>query len=124
MKRSLSLAAALIGMMSLLATSRVQAQSPVPNIPAPGPSTVFPVNQPVTYRYTDAQGAGSITFTDLGLDQTTAFDVLRVNISQNGVSYNGSGITTVIPGAPRPLTDLVTFTIVSPAGLAYFYQGK
>lgn len=119
MIRSSLPAIALIAAISMVAPLRALAQGTVPT-----PSTVFPVNQPVTFRYTDAQGMGSITFTDLGPDSTTGFDLLRVNITQNGVSYNGSGITTPIPGADRPLNNLVTFTIVSPSGIAYFYQGK
>jgi hypothetical protein len=124
MKRSLLLAAALTGTMGLLALPGAQGQQPLPNIPAPTPTTVFPINQPVTFRYTDAQGMGSITFVDLGPDQVTAFDLLRVSITQNGVTYNGSGITTPIPGAPRPLTNLVSFSVASPNGVAYFFQGK
>jgi hypothetical protein len=124
MSRSFLLLAALIGTLGLAAPPRALAQSPSPNIPIPAPSTIFPVNQPVTFRYTDAQGAGSITFTDLGLDQVTSFDLLRASITQNGVTYNGSGIATVIPGAARPLTDLVSFTVVSPTGVAYFFEGK
>jgi hypothetical protein len=123
MKRSCLLAVALIGTLGALSVPGVQAQQTNPNIPTPAPSPVFPVNQPVTFRYTDAQGMGSITFVDLGPDQTTGFDLLRVNITQNGTSFNGSGIATVIPGAPRPLTDLVAFTVVSPNGVAYFFEG-
>jgi hypothetical protein len=124
MKRSVLPAVALIGTLGALAIPRAQAQQPLPNIPSPSPSPVFPINQPVTFRYTDAQGPGSITFVDLGPDQVTGFDLLRVDISQNGVSYHGSGITTPIPGAARPLTNLVSFTVVSSNGVAYFFQGK
>jgi hypothetical protein len=124
MYRSFLLAVALIGTMGLVAAPRALAQAPTPNIPITGPSTIFPVNQPVTFRYSDTQGFGSITFVDLGLDQVTAFDLLKVTIAQNGVTYMGSGIATPIPGAPRPLTDLVSFTVVNPSGVAYFFEGK
>jgi hypothetical protein len=124
MHRSFLPAVALIATLGLVAAPHVQAQSANPNIPIPGQSTIFPVNQPVTFRYTDTQGAGSITFVDLGLDQVTGFDLLQVTIAQNGLTYNGSGIATVIPGAAQPLTDLVSFTVVSPSGVAYFFEGK
>ena len=78
------------------------------------PSTIFPINQPSTFRYTDAQGIGSITFADLGLDQGTGFDLLRVTIAQNGATFDGSGIATPIPGAAGPMRDLVSFTVVGP----------
>ena len=121
MTRSFLLVVALIG---ALTSAPVRAQQPTPNIPTPAPSTIFPINQPQTFQYTDAQGRGSITFTDLGLDQVTAFDLLRVAITQNGSSFNGSGIATPIPGAARPLNNLVSFTVLDPNGVAYFFQGK
>jgi hypothetical protein len=130
MKRSLCLAVTLIGWMGLFAAPHARAQgtnpniTPQPGIPTPSPSPVLPINQPVTFRYSDAQGFGSITFTDLGPDPMTNFDLLRVNITQNGLSYNGSGIATPIPGAPRPLTNLVSFTLIGPDGTSYFFEGK
>jgi hypothetical protein len=95
-----------------------------PNIPTPAPSTIFPINQPSTFRYTDPQGMGSITLVDLGLDPGTGFDLLRVSIAQNGESFNGSGMATPIPGAARPMNDLISFTVVDRNGVAYFFQGK
>src|SRR5712692_201502 len=130
MKQSFLLAMAVIGTLGLLAPPRAQAQTPngnlppQPGIPTPAPPSVFPLNQPETFRYTDAQGQGSITFVDLGPDGVTAFDLLRVNITQNGQSFNGSGIATPIPGAVRPLTNLVTFTVTSSNGAAFFFEGK
>jgi hypothetical protein len=121
MKRSFLLTVALIG---VIGTSHVLAQQPLPNIPTPAPSTIFPINQPATFRYTDAQGMGSITFTDLGLDQMTGFDLLRVNITQNANSFDGSGIATPLPGAARPLNNLVAFTVVDRNGVPYFFAGK
>ena len=74
MKPSFVLAIAVIGTLGLLAPPRARAQSPNPNlpvrpgIPTPATTSVFPLNQPQTFRYTDAQGQGSITFVDLGPD--------------------------------------------------------
>jgi hypothetical protein len=124
MRRPYLVPAALIAMMGLIGTARVQAQGINPNIPTPAPSTIFPINQPATFRYTDQQGVGTITLTDLGLDQTTGFDILRVTIAQNGLTYSGSGIGTPIPGAVRPLNNLVSFSVISSAGIAYFFEGK
>ena len=124
MRHPFSIPAVLIVTIGLFSIGRAQAQGITPNIPTPAPATIFPINQPATFRYTDAQGVGTITFTDLGLDQATGFDILRVIIAQNGFTYNGSGMATPIPGAARPLNNLVTFTVVSPNGIAYFFQGK
>ena len=117
MHRSLCVALALIGALGLLVAPRARAQGPLM------PATIFPVNQPQTFRYSDAQGFGSITFTDLGPDQTTDFDLLRVNITQNGTSYNGSGIATPLLESQPPQNDLVSFTVVGSNGAAYFYEG-
>ena len=110
---------ALVLAMSTLVAPAVRAQQPA--IPQPSP---LPPNQPVTYRYSDAQGFGSITLADLGADTGTGGHILRVNITQIGVSYNGSGLTYPLPAEPRPLNNLITFTVLDPAGTAYFFQGK
>jgi hypothetical protein len=119
MKQSIGWVMALIGTLGILVPLRAEAQDmnpnvrPQPNIPVQTPSTIFPINQPSTFRYTDAQGMGSITFADLGLDQGTSFDLLRVTIAQNGATFDGSGIATPIPGAAGPMRDLVSFTVVA-----------
>jgi hypothetical protein len=84
---------------------------------------VFPVNQPVTFRYSDAEGFGRITLTDLGPDTATGGDLMQVRIEQNGVRYDGSGIALIV-SAERPFTTLITFTVVSPGGLSYFFHGR
>jgi hypothetical protein len=127
MKSALVVTMALIGMLALPAPPHAQAQAPNPSLipgPGPGPSLVFPLNQPVTFRYTDAQGTGSITFVDLGTDPLTTFDRLQVTVAQNGFSYTGAGIAAPLPGAPPPLTNLVSFTVVGLYGATYFFEGK
>jgi hypothetical protein len=137
MKQSIRWAMALIGTLGLLVPLRAQAQytfpnsqpspnvsvQPQPNIPVT-PATIFPVNQPSTFRYTDAQGLGSITLVDLGLDRGTGFDLFRVTIAQNGRTFSGSGMATPIPGATGAMRDLVSFTVVGSNGDAFFYEGK
>lgn len=124
-KHSLLWAAALLAALGLLASPSARAQTTLPSItPQPSASPVFPINQPQTFQYTDAQGTGTITFVDLGVDPNTGFDILRVSIAQNGLSYTGSGIATPIPGAARPFTNLVSFSVISSTGIAYFFEGK
>ncbi len=105
--------------MTVLVTPRLQAQQPADPQPSP-----LPLNQPSTFRYTDAQGFGSITLTDVGPDSATGGHLLRVTIIQNGVRYDGSGLTYFLASEPRPLNNLITFTVRAPGGQAYFYQGK
>jgi len=121
----------LIGALSLAGAPRARAQSSFPSVPAPQPgvniptgTTVLPLNQPSTFRYSDPQGMGSITLTDLGPDPVTTFDLLQVSIAQNGVTFRGSGITTPIPGAPQPFNNLVSFTVIAPNGTPFFFEGK
>lgn len=121
----------LIGALSLFGAPRARAQSSFPATPVaqPGPNiptgtTVLPLNQPSTFRYSDPQGMGSITLTDLGPDPVTTFDLLQVSIAQNGVSFRGSGIATPIPGAPQPFNNLVSFTVIAPNGTPFFFEGK
>jgi hypothetical protein len=120
----------LIGALSLAGASRARAQSSFPVTPAPPGTniptgtTVLPLNQPSTFRYTDPEGMGSITLTDLGPDPVTTFDLLQVSIAQNGATFRGSGIATPIPGAPQPFNNVVTFTVIAPNGTPFFFEGK
>ncbi len=135
MKQSIRWTLALVGTLGLLVPLNARAQTmpnalppiasvqPQPNIPVT-PATIFPINQPSTFRYSDAQGLGSITLVDLGLDRGTGFDLFGVRIAQNGRTFSGSGIATPIPGATGVMRDLVSFTITGPNGDAFFYEGK
>jgi hypothetical protein len=120
-----------IGVVGLIGAPCARAQSSFPATPATPPrpdiptsATVLPLNQPSTFRYSDPQGMGSITLTDLGPDPVTTFDLLQVSIAQNGVTFRGSGIATPIPGAPQPFNNLVSFTVTTPNGTAFFFEGK
>jgi len=105
--------------LSTLTIPRVQAQQPA--IPQPSP---LPPNQPVTYRYSDNDGFGSITLTDIGVDPGTGGHELRVTIIQNNVRFDGSGLTYPLPNEPRPLNNLITFTAQAQGGVPFFFQGK
>jgi hypothetical protein len=119
MHRVTRLPLALFLALSTLAVPRVQAQQPA--IPQPSP---LPANQPVTYRYTDNDGFGSITLTDIGVDPGTGGHVLRVSIVQNGARFDGSGLTYPLVSEPRPLNNLITFTVQAQGGVPFFFQGK
>jgi filamentous hemagglutinin family protein len=123
MNRSFFPAVALISLLGLLGGPAARAQTPTispPTTTAP----VLPINQPQTFRYTDADGMGTITFVDLGQDSVSGFDQLRVTITQNGANFTGSGIATPLPGADRPLNNLVSFTVTDTAQNSYFFSGK
>src|SRR5207253_6354927 len=81
-------------------------------------------NQPVTYRYSDAQGFGTITLTDAGTDTSTGGEQFKVTIAQNGAQFSGSGLAYPLAGAPPPQNNLLTFTVQDATGRAWFYQGK
>jgi hypothetical protein len=123
MNRSFFPAVALISLLGLLGGPAARAQAPT--ISPPTTSTpVLPLNQPQTFRYTDADGMGTITFVDLGQDSVSAFDQLQVTLTQNGSTFTGSGIATPLPGAAQPLNNLVSFTVTDTAKNAYFFSGK
>jgi hypothetical protein len=105
--------------LSTLSIPRVQAQQPA--IPQPSP---LPPNQPVTYRYSDNDGFGTITLTDIGVDPGTGGHLLQVRIVQNGTTFDGSGLTYPLPTEPRPLNNLITFTVQAQGGVPFFFQGK
>jgi hypothetical protein len=91
----------------------VRAQSQ-PNIPAAPPTT---------FTYQDAEGPGRLDLFDLGPDDATGGRQIKINLSQNGIAYTGSGITLPLQ-ATSPFTTLITFALVSPGGMTYSFQGK
>src|SRR5437660_3004274 len=105
--------------MTALGDTGVQTNQPKILHPSP-----LPLNQPVTYSYTDAQGTGSITLTDVGADLATGGRELRVSLVKNGAHADGSGLTYLLTDPPPALNNLITFSVVAPDGTTLFYQGK
>lgn len=125
--RSVSrLALTLIAAIGAFVAPVAQAQGPsvpAPAIPAIPPPGTLPPNQPVTFRYTDNDGTGSITLLDIGPDSATGGRQIKVTIQQNGFRFDGSGFFLQLETL-RPFTSVLSFTVVSPNGLSYFFEGK
>lgn len=79
-------------------------------------------NNSITYNYRDADGSGRLTVTDLGADSATGGRQIGVQLVQNGVTYRGSGIEYPLQ-TTMPVRTLLAFTLVSPNGRSYFFQG-
>src|SRR6185437_3658969 len=79
--------------------------------------------QPMSFSYHDVDGNGRLTLADVGADAATGGRQIKVTIVQNGVTYQGSGILLQLEDH-MPFTTLITFGLVSPGGLSYFFQGK
>lgn len=72
--------------------------------------------------YRDGDGSGRMTIRDLGADAATGGRQITVQLVQDGVTYSGSGITYQLE-QNMPMRTLITFTLVSPRGRSYFFQG-
>jgi hypothetical protein len=83
----------------------------------------LPSGVPTTFTYQDADGPGRLDLSDLGPDAATGGRQIKINLSQNGVNFIGSGITLPLQASP-PFPTLIAFSLVSPAGASYFFQGK
>ncbi len=79
--------------------------------------------QPTLFHYHDADGDGSLSLLDLGPDPATGWHQMKVSLSQNGVTYLGSGITLQL-STQLPIPTLISFSLVSPQGASYQFQGK
>lgn len=90
---------------------RAQGQPNIPSVP------------PTTFTYQDADGPGRLDLFDLGPDVATGGRQIKINLSQNGINYTGSGITLALQ-ATSPFTTLITFALISPGGTSYSFQGK
>jgi hypothetical protein len=112
MRHSSRLALALTLATAVRLTLAAQAHTPI-----------VPVDPPITFSYRDADGAGRLTVQDMGADPATGGRQIQVSLLQNGVRYNGSGITFQLEPT-MPFTTLITFTLVSPRGTSYFFRGK
>jgi hypothetical protein len=107
---SLRLVLSLIALVSLSAPGAL-AQSP-------------PTSQPLAFAYHDSQGSGRFTMLDVGPDAGSGGRQIKVTLTQNGLSYRGSGITYPLE-TTSPYTTLVSFTLVSVrTGISYHFSGK
>jgi hypothetical protein len=79
--------------------------------------------QATSFRYLDDDGQGRMSVQDVGSDAATGGRAIKVSITQNGVVYNGSGVTLQLEDE-MPFTTLITFTVVAPSGRSFFFQGK
>jgi Prealbumin-like fold domain len=114
MRHTIRLALAAVMLALTAPAGRAQGQ---PNLPS-----VAPV-PPTTFTYRDADGPGRLDLFDLGPDDATGGRRIKISLTQNGVNYIGSGIT--LPLDTRlPLPTLIAFSLVSPGGPSYFFQGK
>jgi hypothetical protein len=111
MRNAVRLAVAMV-MLALTAPAiRAQGQ---PNLPS---------GVPTAFTYRDADGPGRLDLSDVGPDAATGGRQIKINLSQNGVNFIGSGITFPLQ-ASLPVPTLIAFSLVSPAGASYFFQGK
>src|SRR5512144_784951 len=78
---------------------------------------------PTVFRYHDADGEGVLSLFDLGPDAATGGHQIKVNLTQNGVTYLGSGITLQLD-TQLPVPTLISFALVAPDGTSYQFQGK
>src|ERR1700730_4952677 len=94
-----------------------------------GPSVLYaeaPQWFATPYQYHDNEGPGTLTFTPLGGDSTRlSFQPMGVSLAQNGVMYKGSGVYHSFPDdqANLPPAALVSFTLLTPSGQSFFFQG-
>jgi hypothetical protein len=89
-------------------------------LPAPAARAQTP---PTVFRYHDADGDGVFSLYDLGPDSATGGRQIKVTLTQNGVTYQGSGITLQL-SAQLPVPTLISFALVDPGGTSYQFQGK
>src|SRR5437870_1112934 len=87
-----------------------------------GPAALAQI-PPTVFHYHDSDGDGIFSLLDLGPDSATGGHQIKVSLSQNGVTYQGSGITLQLDPQP-PTPTLISFALVSPQGISYQFQGK
>src|SRR5690349_13050065 len=88
--------AALATMLLSLVMPALQAQTPAP---------------PTSFTYHDAQGDGRFLLYDVGPDDVTGGRQIKVSLTQNGLSYYGSGFTLPLQ-TTMPYKTLISFTLV------------
>jgi hypothetical protein len=82
-----------------------------------------PADPPMVFTYRDTDGQGTLSLQDLGPDEATGGRQVKVLLQQQGVSFLGSGITLQLESG-SPFTTLITFSLASPWGVSYYFQGK
>src|ERR671930_1781747 len=103
----------LVALFTVLAASAALAQAP--STPPAPPPTVF--------TYHDSDGQGRLTLTDVGPDEATGGRQIKIGLTQNGLSYYGSGFTLPLETTP-PYKTLISFTLVSArTGNSFHFAG-
>src|SRR5947209_13846512 len=110
--------------ISALVVPSVSAQNPTVLQPATPQPPFLPLNQPTVFGYSDAQGTGTLTLTDIGPDPATGGREFKVSILKSGVKADGSGLTYLLNEPTPASNNLLTFSVVAPNGIALFYQVK
>jgi hypothetical protein len=85
---------------------------------------VWAQGQPLVFSYNDAQGQGRFSLQEIGPDEATGGRLIKVALTQNGLSYFGSGFSLPLETS-SPFTTLISFTLVSQrTGISFQFQGK
>ena len=115
--RILAASVALLGAAALLAAAPgSQAQNTTPQAGVFG-----------SFAYGDSEGPGQIQIADQGADPATGGERIAVQITQNGVTYPGSGFELLLVRPPLPdvgSTLLIAFAVRDPSGTVYQFRGK
>jgi hypothetical protein len=79
---------------------------------------------PTSFTYHDAQGDGRFLLYDVGPDDVTGGRQIKVSLTQNGLSYYGSGFTLPLE-TTMPFKTLISFTLVSVrTGISFHFEGN
>jgi hypothetical protein len=91
---------------------------------APPAVLAQPTNPPTTFTYHDAQGDGRFSLYDAGVDEVTGGRQIKVSLTQNNLSYYGSGFTLPLQ-TNMPFKTLISFTMVSfRTGISFHFEGN
>jgi hypothetical protein len=108
MRNTLRFALALAAMALLAPAAHAQAQ-------------ILPPFSTRTYIYRDAQGPGQISITDVGSPDGSDSRLINVTITQNGVSYTGTGYSYAL--SPNNPQLLLSFMVQDSRGNDYVFEG-
>jgi hypothetical protein len=82
---------------------------------------VHPPYTTQTYLYRDSDGPGRMTIVDLGPAPGGTFDLIRVTLVQNNITYAGSGYSMQI--SPVNPAEAMFFVMSDPRNNAYVFSG-